>query len=127
MTDRTAFGAGGVLVVTLFVALGIVSMPSYVAAQAAVGALVGNVTDESGGSVPGATITATETRTNISRTAVSNAAGNYTFTNLAPGLYRVEGELVGFRKFNRENVEVNVNTTVRVDVALTRSASWKSR
>ena len=89
------------------------------AAQAAVGALVGNVTDESGGAVPGATVTATEVRTNISRTAVSNAAGNYTFTNLAPGLYHVEGELVGFRKFNRNNVEVNVNTTVRVDIALT--------
>ena len=119
MTDRTAFRAGGVLVVTLLVALGILSMPSYVAAQAAVGALVGNVADESGGAVPGATITATEVRTNISRTAASNAAGNYTFTNLASGLYRVDGELVGFRKFSRENVEVNVNTTVRVDIALT--------
>src|SRR5918996_4267960 len=91
MTDRTAFGPGGVLVVTLFVALGIMSMPSYVAAQAAVGALVGNVTDESGGAVPGATITATETRTNISRTAVSKPPGNYTFTNPAPRLYRGEG------------------------------------
>ena len=69
--------------------------------------------------MPGATIIATETRTNISRTAVSNAAGNYTFTNLSPGSYRVEGELVGFRKFSRDNVEVNVNTTIRVDIALT--------
>ena len=34
-------------------------------------------------------------------------------------MYRVEGELVGFRKFTRDNVEVNVNTTVRVDIALT--------
>ena len=55
--------------------------------------------DESGGAVPGATVTAHEVRTNISRTAVSNEAGNYTFTNLASGVYRVEGELVGFRKF----------------------------
>ena len=50
---------------------------------------------------------------------MSNEAGNYTFTNLAAGVYRVEGELVGFRKFTRDNVEVNVNTTVRVDIALT--------
>ena len=68
--------------------------------------------------MPGATITATETRTNISRTAISNEAGNYTFTNTAPGLYRVEGELVGFKKFTRESVEVSVNTTVRVDIGL---------
>jgi hypothetical protein len=33
-------------------------------------------------------------------------------------LYRVEGELVGFRKFTRDNVEINVNTTARVDIHL---------
>jgi hypothetical protein len=93
-------------------------MPTYAAAQVAVGTLLGNVTDESGGAVPGATITATEVRTNISRTAVSNEAGRYTFTNTPPGIYRVDGELVGFRKFSRENVEVSVNTTVRVDISL---------
>src|SRR5687767_11167714 len=99
--------------------IGALLLPAEAAGQAAVGALVGNVRDESGGSVPGATITATETRTNISRTAVSNAAGNYTFTNLSPGSYRIEGELVGFRKFSRDSVEVNVNTTIRVDISLT--------
>ena len=70
----------------VFMVLGILFMPADGAGQAAVGALVGNVTDESSGAVPGATITATEVRTNISRTAVSNAAGNYTFTNLASGV-----------------------------------------
>ena len=91
-----------------------------------IGTMVGNVRDESGGAVPGATVTAHEMRTNISRTAVSNEAGNYTFTNLAPGVYRVEGELVGFRKFSRDNVDVNVNTTVRVDIALTVGALEES-
>jgi carboxypeptidase family protein len=105
-------------VVTVLAALGIFFMPAHAAAQAAVGALVGNIRDASGGAVPGATITAIEVRTNISRTAVSNETGNYAFTNLASGVYRVEGELVGFRKFVREGVEVNVNTTVRVDIAL---------
>ena len=71
-----------------------------------------------GGGVPGATVTATETRTNITRTAVSNDAGNYSFNNLAPGVYRVDGELVGFKKFSREGVEVSVNTTVRVEIVL---------
>src|SRR6185503_7007794 len=31
---------------------------------------------------------------------------------------RVEGELAGFRKFTRDKVDVSVNTTVRVDIAL---------
>src|SRR5687767_7212539 len=105
-------------VVSTLSVVGILFAPVFAFAQVAVGTLLGNVTDESGGAVPGATITATEVRTNISRTAVSNEAGRYTFTNTSPGIYRVEGELVGFRKFTRENVEVSVNTTVRVDISL---------
>ena len=105
-------------VVSVFAMLGIFFMPVPAAAQGAVGTLVGNVRDETGGAVPGATITAVEMRTNISRTALSNETGNYTVTNLTPGVYRVEGELSGFRKFSREGVEVNANTTVRVDIGL---------
>ena len=112
------FGSGSVYVVAWLVVLGLLVIPAHAAAQVAVGTLVGNVSDDTGGAVPGATITATETRTNITRTATSNATGNYTFNNLAPGVYRVEGELVGFKKFTREGVGVSVNTTVRVEIVL---------
>src|SRR5688500_20237577 len=103
-----------VRVVSILAVIGILFLPVYAAAQVAVGTLVGSVRDDTGGGVPGATVTATETRTNISRTATSNAAGNYSFNNLAPGIYRVEGELVGFKKFARDAVAVSVNTPVRV-------------
>jgi hypothetical protein len=122
MAHRAGFGAfvvGGVYVLVAILAMvGLLFTPADAAAQAANGALVGNVKDESGAAVPGATITAIETRTNISRTAVSNETGNYSFNNLASGIYRVEAELVGFTKSAREGVEVNVNTTVRVDISL---------
>jgi hypothetical protein len=85
-------------------------------------ALLGTVTDTSGATVPGVTITITEVRTNISRTAVTNESGNYTFSSLQDGVYRVEAELEGFRKFVREGVQVAVNTTVRVDIP-SRSAA----
>ena len=68
--------------------------------------------------VPGATVTATETQTNISRTAVTNEAGNYIFSSLRNGTYSVEAELQGFRKVMRQNVRVDVNTTMRVDLTL---------
>src|SRR5260221_5459941 len=103
--------------VTLVV-LGILFLSVHGAAQVANGALVGNVKDESGAAVPGAAITATETRTNISRTTTSNETGNYSFNNLSPGIYRVAAELVGFTKVGRDGVEVDVNTTIRVDIAL---------
>ena len=92
MTHRRrliASASGRVFAVAVLALFGILSMPSDAAAQSQVGTMVGNVRDESGGAVPGATVTAREVRTNISRTAVSNEAGNYTFTNLASG--RVPG------------------------------------
>src|SRR4051794_23864233 len=87
-------------------------------AQAVTGTLLGNVTDSSGGGVPGATVTALETQTNISRTAVTNESGNYIFSSLQNGTYTVEVELQGFKKMVRPNVKLDVNTTVRVDLKL---------
>jgi carboxypeptidase family protein len=107
-----------VRVVSTLAVLGILFAPVHAVAQVAVGTLVGSVRDDTGGGVPGATVTATETRTNITRTATSNESGNYSFNNLAPGVYRVDGELVGFKKFSRDGVEVSVNTTVRVEIVL---------
>ena len=88
------------------------------AAQAVRGTLLGNVTDTQGAAIPGVTVTATETQTNVVRTAVTNQSGHYVFANLKDGLYRVATELSGFKKFSRDGVEVKVNSTVRVDVVL---------
>jgi hypothetical protein len=87
--------------------------------QAVSASLLGTVTDTTGLAVPGAAVTITEVRTNISRTGVTNESGNYSFPNLQQGgVYRVEAELPGFKKVVREDVVVPVNTTVRVDMAL---------
>ena len=59
-----------------------------------------------------------DVNTNVGRTAVTNESGNYNFSSLLSGTYRVEAELQGFRKYVREGVEVDVNTTVRVDIPL---------
>ncbi|MBA2356029.1 MAG: TonB-dependent receptor, partial [Acidobacteria bacterium] len=56
--------------------------------------------------------------TNIAQNAVSNESGNYTFPNVRDGVYRVESELSGFKKAVRENVQVDVNSTIRVDFKL---------
>jgi hypothetical protein len=87
-------------------------------AQAVRGTLLGAVQDAQGAAVPGVTVTATETQTNVARSAVTNASGNYVFANLKDGVYRVETQLSGFKRFSREGVEVKVNSTVRVDVVL---------
>jgi hypothetical protein len=116
----------GTRLVQTLVAAGCLLFPTYAAGQAAHGTLLGNVRDDSAAAVPGATVTATETGTNVTRSTVSNETGNYIFTNLPPGTYRVEGELSGFKKFTRDGVEVRVNTSVRVDIALSVGALTES-
>ncbi len=114
----TASVVRGMLALCLPAALLVGALPTDAAAQAVAGTLLGNVRDESAAAVPGTTVTAVEVNTNISRTAVSNETGYYIFSNLKDGTYRVEAELQGFKKFVREGVKVDVNTTVRVDVSL---------
>jgi hypothetical protein len=105
--------------VALAIVLGVaLIVPSIASAQAVTGTLLGNVTDSTGGAVPGATVVATETRTNISRTTTTNDAGYYILSSLQNGIYAVDAELQGFKKIVRQNVQVDVNTTIRVDLKL---------
>src|SRR5882672_12835804 len=87
-------------------------------AQAVKGGLIGNIVDQSGFALPGVTVTITEVNTNISYSAVTNTSGNYVFSNLKDGKYRVSAELSGFKRVVREGVEVPVNATPRVDLKM---------
>ena len=59
-------------------------------AQTAAGQITGLVKDQAGAPVPGATVTVTETRTNLQRVVVSTSDGVYTVPSLPPGEYRLE-------------------------------------
>jgi Carboxypeptidase regulatory-like domain len=108
----------GLAATAILVVMGLLASPVPARAQAVSGALVGNLTDQSGLALPGATVTITETNTNISYTATTNESGYYTFPSLKDGTYKVVGELAGFKKVVRDGVVVNVNTTIRVDLKL---------
>ncbi|MFN7622452.1 MAG: carboxypeptidase regulatory-like domain-containing protein [Acidobacteriota bacterium] len=87
-------------------------------AQAVNGTLLGTITDSTGATAAAATVTATETRTNIVVTTTTNQDGNYVFANLRNGVYRVEASQTGFKKVVRDNVVVDVNTTIRADLTM---------
>lgn len=65
--------------------------PISLFAQSSNGSISGTVTDDSGGALPGVTVTAVGVETGALRTAISNAAGYYQLALLKPGAYRVEG------------------------------------
>jgi outer membrane receptor protein involved in Fe transport len=93
-----------------------------VASQTVTGSLVGHVEDVAGAVVPGARVLITEVSRNTTRELATNEEGNYSFSSLDPGVYRVEIQQANFKKFVRENVEVAINTTVRVDTTLEAGA-----
>ena len=84
-------------IVSTFLILGVCLFISVPAHSQVVGAtLTGTVADPSGGVVTGATITATNTATGISREVKSDASGLYTIPNLVPGPYDVKVTATGF-------------------------------
>jgi Carboxypeptidase regulatory-like domain len=89
-----------------------------VRAQNSYGSSVGTITDNSGGVLPGATVTLTNIDTGDRRTATTNASGDYQFVNLPPGNYKVDVEATGFKHFTRTNVLVLVQGSTRVDATL---------
>src|SRR5262249_16511945 len=59
----------------------------------------GTAKDRTGAVLPGVEITATQTETAATRTAVTNETGSYVLSNLPIGPYRLEASLPGFRTF----------------------------
>jgi phosphatidate phosphatase APP1 len=67
------------------------------AAQSGLATVTGIVTDNTGGSVPGLTVTATNQATNIAYTGVTNDSGNYIITSVPIGSYVISVDLQGFK------------------------------
>jgi len=102
--------------------LSILLVSTAARAQVAAGAITGIVKDQAGADVPGVTLTVTEVATNRQRIVVTTDEGVYTAGSLAPGIYRLDVELSGFKSIRREGVRVATGETVRLDFALQVSA-----
>lgn len=79
------------------------------------GEITGEVTDASSAVMAGVTITVTNQDTNVSRQAVTNAAGAYSFPSLLPGAYRIRAEMAGFQAMVRSGVQLQVQGVARID------------
>jgi hypothetical protein len=71
-------------------------VPVEAQTRATGGDIGGIVLDQTGGVLPGATVTATSVDTNQSRTAVAEANGRFLIPALPPGIYGLRAELAGF-------------------------------
>ena len=78
----------------------------------------GNIQDSSGGVLPGATVTLTNTGTKSVQSAVSDDRGQYLIAGLFPGTYDLRVELSGFKSYERKAVSLSPNDTRGIDVRL---------
>jgi hypothetical protein len=111
---RLAVVCAALLVMTLGVATA--------SAQTFRGSILGTVTDTSGASVSGATVTVHNVDTGIDRTTETTTDGGYLVPELPIGMYNVTIEKGGFQKAVTTGVRVDVSVERRVDAVLKAGA-----
>src|SRR5580692_5583445 len=87
-------------------------------AQGNAGRILGSVSDQAGGVLTGATVVVTDVQRGITRTLLTDDAGQYLASNLLPGEYSVRAESKGFKKVERPNIGLEVGKDIRVDFVL---------
>ncbi|MGH9688280.1 MAG: carboxypeptidase regulatory-like domain-containing protein [Candidatus Acidiferrales bacterium] len=88
------------------------------AQSAGTGAIAGTVTDPSGAAVSGAKVTLTSLATGQARTATTGQNGDYRFSLLPPGDYKIDFSASGFKTASVASLAVTVTETSTVNQAL---------
>lgn len=106
-------------IVVVFAIAALAALPLLAHAQGAYRSqLRGIVTDPSGGVVANATVTITDSGTNIAQVTHTDAAGVYNFTALRPTTYSVKVEFAGFRTKEQTHVVLAVDQETTLNFAL---------
>src|SRR5207253_174576 len=100
--------------------LSVFCLADRAAAQTTTGTLRGNVTDETGGSLPGATVTATNDQNGFNRSATTATSGFYNLS-LIPGPYTVVFTLPSFATVTQKT-EIRVGETQALDIKMNLEA-----
>src|SRR6266478_6522226 len=88
------------------------AVPAF--AQSSSATVLGTVTDESGGALPGVTITATNRDNGFTREVVTSETGVYRLAALPPGTYDVKASLAGFADALQKGITLVVLQDVTV-------------
>jgi hypothetical protein len=92
-------------------------LPGVLAAQQRAGSLRGQVLDELGGAIVGASVTAIDGK-GVEKSVVTNDGGSYAINGLAPGNYTVRVINTGFAMSETADVEITAGRPQQLDVTL---------
>src|SRR5437660_12579442 len=98
--------------------VGLLGVASGIASAQTFGEITGVVQDPSGGVIPDASVTVTNTATNLARSTQANTSGLYSFPDLTPGTYDVKVVAAGCSVTVKTGILLQVQQTARVDFAL---------
>lgn len=87
-------------------------------AQRITASIRGTVTDATGAVMAGAKVTVKNEGTGLTNTQTTNSSGNYSFSELPVGSYRIEVEAAGFKSEARSKIGLSVAEVRAVDVQL---------
>jgi outer membrane receptor protein involved in Fe transport len=94
----------------------LLAIPGLAAAQNA--QINGSVRDQTGAIVPGATVTARNQETGLTRSDVSDDKGDFRLPALPPGIYKVTVELAGFNTETRPDILLTIEQTASLAFTL---------
>jgi carboxypeptidase family protein len=94
-------------------------LPASAQAQSFNGSVAGKVLDTTGAVVANADLVLKNAATGVELRRKSTDTGDYAFRNLVPGTYELRATSAGFKPYLKRNVEINLNSDVRLDVSLT--------
>src|SRR6202521_6129440 len=101
----------------LALALGFAS-PGWGQSQITSGTVQGDVLDEKGGIVAGATVEAKNLDTNFTQTETTNTDGHFAFLSLTPGRYTLTISKPGFATVLQQKVNLTVGQTITIPVTM---------
>lgn len=96
----------------------LVGAPTLSSQAVSIASVSGRVTDTSGAVLPSAQITMTAVDTNVTRTAVADANGNYDFPSLPIGPYTMRITAPGFQTYLQTGIRLQVNDAPEINVAM---------
>ncbi len=106
------------LAAPLLALLIIAGASAIVYGQVLYGSLVGNVKDNTGAAVSGATVRITNKVTNQTREVTTNAEGSFNIPTVQTGIWELTVSKSGFKTLTRSNIEIVLNSITRSDVTL---------
>ncbi len=108
----------GVVLFLAVVLMGPATVRSGMAQTAATATISGMVADPTGAVVPGASVELLDMTTNQVRKQTTNEAGQYLFTSVLPGVYKITVTAQGFRQAVIPSLKVDVAKSYQVNVTL---------